>query len=167
MFNRLLVATDFSAASEAALECAGRIAAQFHASVHVLHVVEDPAVASAAGFFSGIHHHPSRLSRDAVLREARQRLALHVATTAGTSFGASAEAVIGQPAETIVAYAAANGFDAIVLGSHGRSGLARALLGSVAEHVIRTASCPVLTVPAPPEMAHASGRRAVRVARPE
>jgi nucleotide-binding universal stress UspA family protein len=164
MFTRVLVATDFSAASEAALEYGGRIAAQFHASVHVLHVVEDP---EAAGFFPEIQLRQARLTRDAMLQKARQRLALHVATAAGRSFGVSAEAVIGLPAETIVAYAAANGFDVIVLGGHERSALAHALLGNVAGQVIRTATCPVLTVPEPRAMAHAGGRRTVPAARPE
>jgi nucleotide-binding universal stress UspA family protein len=52
----------------------------------------------------------------------------------------------GSPARTIVEYADANGFDLIVMGTHGRGGVAHLLLGSVAERVVRTARCPVLTV---------------------
>jgi nucleotide-binding universal stress UspA family protein len=51
-----------------------------------------------------------------------------------------------DPAEEIVNYAATNGIDLIVLGTHGRGGMAHLLLGSVAEKVVRTAPCPVLTV---------------------
>ena len=53
----------------------------------------------------------------------------------------------GDPAEEIVRYATAHDIDLIVLGTHGRTGLSRVLLGSVAERVIRTAPCPVLAVP--------------------
>jgi hypothetical protein len=53
---------------------------------------------------------------------------------------------IGQPAHTIAAYVKAAGIDLIVMGTHGRSGLSHLLMGSVAEHVMRHALCPVLTL---------------------
>jgi nucleotide-binding universal stress UspA family protein len=55
----------------------------------------------------------------------------------------------GEPARTIVDLAREAGADLIVLGSHGRTGLDRLLMGSVAEHVVRKAGCPVLTVKSP------------------
>lgn len=56
------------------------------------------------------------------------------------------EAVVGQPGRSIVEYADGNGVDHIVMGSHGRSGLSRLILGSVAENVVRRAHCPVTIV---------------------
>jgi nucleotide-binding universal stress UspA family protein len=56
------------------------------------------------------------------------------------------EAVLGVPAQAIVDYATATGTGLVVMGTHGRTGLAHLLMGSVAEHVVRTAPCPVLTV---------------------
>jgi hypothetical protein len=53
----------------------------------------------------------------------------------------------GRPAEAIVAYSASHAMDLIVMGSHGRSGLTRALLGSVSDEVLRLAPCPVVVVP--------------------
>ena len=61
----------------------------------------------------------------------------------------------GSPAAQIVRYAERNGVDLIVLGTHGRTGVTRALLGSVAERVVRTAPCPVLTVSREPRAASA------------
>jgi nucleotide-binding universal stress UspA family protein len=57
---------------------------------------------------------------------------------------------VGEPAVEIVAYAAEQGVHLLVLGTHGRTGLEHALLGSIAERVVRRARCPVLTVHPPP-----------------
>ena len=65
---------------------------------------------------------------------------------------AAVRAAGGDPAREIVKYATRHGIDLIVLGGHGRSGVSRALLGSVAERVARTAPCPVLTVPPPEQL---------------
>ena len=61
-------------------------------------------------------------------------------------YHAHADAVLGLPAASIVDYAAATGTGLIVMGTHGRTGLAHLMMGSVAEQVVRTAPCPVLTV---------------------
>jgi nucleotide-binding universal stress UspA family protein len=61
-------------------------------------------------------------------------------------FHAHVDAVIGTPAATITNYAGATGTSLIVMGTHGRTGMAHLLMGSVAEQVVRTAPCPVLTV---------------------
>jgi nucleotide-binding universal stress UspA family protein len=64
---------------------------------------------------------------------------------AGTP-GVAAERAIGEPAQEIVSWAAKNRVDLLVLGTHGRTGLEHALMGSIAERVVRRAHCPVLTV---------------------
>ena len=73
------------------------------------------------------------------------------------SFGATANSVIGTPAGSIVEYAGGHDIDLIVMGTHGRGGMSHLLMGSVAERVVRTAPCPVLTVrEAPKKMAAAA-----------
>ncbi len=69
----------------------------------------------------------------------------------GRDLDAVTALVFGRPAREIVSYASRHGIDMIVMGTHGRTGVSRALLGSVAEAVVRRASCPVLTVPATTE----------------
>ena len=151
MFSQILVPTDFSPPSDAALEYARILAAKFGASLHLLHVVDDPTAESdfvADGFAPTTED-----IRDALLTQARARLA-HVMNVADrVHFHGTADAVVGMPAPTIVDYAAATGSSLIVMGTHGRTGLAHLLMGSVAEHVVRTAPCPVLTVRQPTEAA--------------
>jgi nucleotide-binding universal stress UspA family protein len=67
-------------------------------------------------------------------------------------FGATTDVVFGHTAPTIVNYSVEKGFSLIVMGTHGRCGLAHMFMGSVAEQVIRAASCPVLTVHAAPKL---------------
>lgn len=81
------------------------------------------------------------------LPQARRELERFVATVPDAQRVAASERIeVGDARERIVAVANAGGFDAIVLGTHGRTGRARSLAGSVAESVVRTASCPVMTV---------------------
>ena len=144
MFSRILVPTDFSPPSDAALEYARLLAAKFGASLRLLHVIDDP---SASSDFVADGFAPSTQSiREELLADARDRLA-HVMNLADRAhLHAMADAVIGMPAAAIVDYAAATGTSLIVMGTHGRTGLAHLLMGSVAEQVVRTAGCPVLTV---------------------
>jgi len=144
-FTRILVPTDFSAPSDAALVTAKDLAARLGASLHLVHVLEDP-YAVAAYSADALGYVPPGI-KDLWQRDADQRLhglltleerAELIATTA-VLFG-------GSPAREIVEHARNNNFDLIVMGTHGRGGLAHLLLGSVAEHVVRTAECPVLTV---------------------
>ncbi|MBI2529076.1 MAG: universal stress protein [Candidatus Rokubacteria bacterium] len=123
--HRVLFPTDFSASAEAAGRVAVDMARQWGATLHVVHVV--PPVTDAANA-------ADRLSR------AAQSLAP----------GPAPETALlsGRAAREIVAYARDKHVDLIVLGSHGRTGVSRAILGSVAEGVVRLASCLVLTVPA-------------------
>jgi nucleotide-binding universal stress UspA family protein len=81
-----------------------------------------------------------------MLMQARERLAQVMKVAERAHIRVTADAVIGMPASAIVDYAAATGTSLVVMGTHGRTGLAHLLMGSVAEHVVRTAPCPVLTV---------------------
>ena len=123
--RRILFPTDFSLASEVAGHAAADLARHFGARLHVLHVVPpvtDPTLAPDA------------------LRA--------VVTALGPGLDVETAVVSGAAARQIVGYADRAGVDLIVMGRHGRSGVSAALLGSVAEAVVRRAPCWVLTVPA-------------------
>jgi len=143
MFKRILVPMDFSAPSDAALEYARVVAGRFGASLHLLHVAEDPyrAIYSAEVFVPEVEG-----LRDQILDDSLGRLADKLQPSDVDELRATAEAVIGTPAGSIVEYAAGHDIDLIVMGTHGRGGMSHLLMGSVAERVVRTASCPVLTV---------------------
>ena len=144
MFNRILVPTDFSAPSTAALDQARTLAERLGSSIQLLHVVEEPATAS--GYVADGFAPATDSIRETRLAQARDALARLISATDRTRFHARADAIIGAPAAAIVDYADATGTTLIVMGTHGRTGLAHLLMGSVAEHVVRTASCAVLIV---------------------
>lgn len=141
---RILVPTDFGAPSDGALGCARRVAARFGSSLHLLHVLEDPSVNGAFG--SEFYLADSPDVRAARLNDAQERLAHRVIGNDRSQVHATTEIVSGRCAQAIVDYAANGNFDLVVMGTHGRGGVAHLLMGSVAEGVIRTAPCPVLTV---------------------
>jgi nucleotide-binding universal stress UspA family protein len=122
--RNVLFATDYSAASQSAGRVASGMARTSRARLHVVHVVP-PKIAPG-------------LAMDG-LRDAVARL--------GDAVEPQIALLTGDPAAAIVTYARDMAIDLIVIGTHGRTGVSRALLGSVAEHVVRTAPCPVLTVP--------------------
>ena len=139
----ILVATDFSEVADAALEYGRTLADHFHASLHLLHVAGDLLAANVG--VAGVVPDLSEVQREgeeAARQEVNERLHSHEATTV-----VRGEVLISNtPALTIVEYAKSRGMDLIVIGTQGRSGVSRLLLGSVAERVVRTAPCPVLSV---------------------
>jgi nucleotide-binding universal stress UspA family protein len=135
LLKQILVATDFGDASEVALDYGRALARTFGASLHLLHVMEnqfmrpsaaEPHVLKAAA----VKRLDERLTND-------DRVTLHANAVLETS---------DNPAEEIVMYAKAHNIDLIIMGTHGRGAIAQLLVGSVAEKVVRTAPCPVLTV---------------------
>jgi len=145
--DHILMPTDFSVTSDLALDYAREIAQRFGASLHLLHVVEAPFVHGP--FASDMFIDETADVRRAILEDVRARLARRVRRREGEVPAASAEIVTGHSAETIVKHAGHLGADLIVMGTHGRTGLAHLLIGSVAERVFRTAPCPVMTVRMP------------------
>src|SRR5688500_10237741 len=145
--SRILVPTDFSAASDEALAFAKTLAGRFGASLHLVHAFEDPF--TAAAFASEAYSTVPLSLRDDLLREAEQRLAERLPEDQKVLFNGTTEIVTGTPTRTIVDYSATLGADLIVMGTHGRSGMAHLLLGSVAERVVRLAAAPVLTIRQP------------------
>jgi len=138
LITRILVPSDFSESSDAALEYARMLADRFGASLHLVHVLHEPLLAEGLAAEAFMSEPPA--IRAGLVDDARAHLSQRAT---GTS---SADVVFGNAATRIVESAARLGVDLIVMGSHGRTGLAHLLLGSVAEAVARTALCPVLTV---------------------
>src|SRR5262245_1171968 len=99
MFNRILVPTDFSPPSDAALEYARRLAATFDASLHLLHVIDDPTASEA--FISDGYAPTTAGLRELSLKEARLRLEAHLSEPDRLRFRASTDALIGVPAAAI------------------------------------------------------------------
>jgi len=144
MFTRILVPTDFGAHSAAAIDYARGVARRFGASFHLLHVVEDQLV---TGPFGAELHVPTTAGTLAsLLQEATVNLEASLTEEDRMRLRATGEAIVGTAARTIVDYAGDNGYDLIVMGTHGRTGITHMVMGSVAEHVVRSAPCPVLTV---------------------
>ena len=141
--TRILVATDFSVASAAALTFAKTLAERFGASLHLLHVLEDPYVTGA--FAADVYAPPPAGLRESWQKSAETTIDALLTPVEKTALHATTEVVFGPIASTIVERASAIGATLIVMGTHGRGGVAHLLMGSVAERVVRTAGCPVLT----------------------
>jgi universal stress protein A len=141
--KRLLVPTDFSPTADLAIEYAVDIASRYGASVLLLHVVDDPTVTSTYldEYFADL---PAL--RNDMRDDGMRRLSELAKRYAKANVDAMGEVAIGRPAPTIVREATTRKTDLIVMGTHGRSGVAHLMLGSVAEKVLRSAPCPVLTV---------------------
>ncbi len=142
--TNILVPTDFSAAADAALDYAFALAGKLGARVHALHVIGIPelgvpelglAVASA-------------LMSSLVLVQ-RGTLDARVDRRRGEAEVGQVVLRTGDSRETILQVIGEVGADLVVMGSHGRRGVARALLGSIAESIVRLAPCPVLIVRSP------------------
>jgi nucleotide-binding universal stress UspA family protein len=144
LLKNILIATDFGEAADAALLYGRTLARAFGATLHVLHVTED--IYGRA--FGAETYIPSLPAVQGDVDEAARRQLDELLIDSDGS-GPTTKKVIrssNSPARTILEYAREAGVDLIVLGTHGRGPLAHVLMGSVAEHVVRTAPCPVLTV---------------------
>jgi universal stress protein A len=138
--NNILFPTDFSDRALAAFHVASALARDHHASLTVLHVRDMPVVAFAE--FGAVPPLPSP-SRAEVMEKLQEfslpDKSVHVEFVVGD----------GTAAEEIIRVAADHNCDMIVMGTHGRTGLGRLMMGSVAEEVVRKAACPVLTLKSP------------------
>jgi universal stress protein A len=142
--SRILVPTDFSPHSDAALTYAKALARTFGASLHLLHVLDDVLT---SGVLTAEAYGPMPVGVDEGRHpDAGTRLCDLLSGDEVTRFHARGAVVFGTTSQSITRYAAEHGIDLIVMGTHGRTGVAHALIGSVAERVVRTAPCPVLTV---------------------
>jgi nucleotide-binding universal stress UspA family protein len=138
----ILAPTDFSEFSKQAVESALELAHAFGAKLLLLHVVELPAY-PIEGFV------PASMGTT-LLEDLERQASLDLARVLPEPPNATAEVlrqvVVGTPYRKIVEVAEAEKVDLIVMTTHGRTGLSHLVMGSVAERVVRTAPCPVLTI---------------------
>ena len=139
----VLVATDFSEPSEVAVRYGRALADAFHASLHILHVVPDSMALPWATMADGLAMADVQRQWE---REANERLQRMLPEPEREALHGALVTRAGDPVRQIVSYAAETSADLVVLGTHGRGPVAHMLMGSVAERVVRTAPCPVLTV---------------------
>ena len=136
--RKILVATDLSPAGDVVVTYAINLATSLNANLHLLHVCEPMTdVGSVVHELTAM----DEVERDAIHQLDRLRTKI-----SGSDIAVTRDVELGMPARVIVHAAARLQSDLIVMGSHGRRGLRRALLGSVAENVLRSAPCPVLVV---------------------
>lgn len=141
--KKVLVATDFSDFSTAALNYGRELARTHGATLYVLHVAEDLrwrySLDITPALYGGV--------QEDIEAMARGRLAAIVTDQDRRELDAREVVITAlSAAESIVDFAKAEAIDVVVMGTHGRTGLAHMLLGSVTERVVRLAPCPVLTV---------------------
>ncbi len=137
--KHILCPIDFSASSQAALVFATSLAKDNQAELHLVHVYDEPFAYTDED--SDVP--PADLKAE---HERWERVQPAVpGVVCKRAF------IVGQPVGTLLEYARSNDIDLIVMGTHGRTGLTRLLMGSVAEAVLRRATCPVLTIKQPAE----------------
>ena len=141
--NSILFPTDFSHYNDAALEYASALAAEANAKLHIVHVHDVNDMNTALGE-AGFLYEEEWKKEDTISRERLRRV---VPTVAGVKY--EHHYLTGVPSSAIVDFAAGNHIDLIVMASHGRTGISRLLMGSMAEGVMRKAPCPVVIVKQP------------------
>lgn len=141
-----LVPVDLSDCTSDVVQRAAQLAQVNGAQVVVLHVVQTPTGVAADLELREGRETPTRQVGQALVDEARPTLDDHVEGLRTQGIDGRGRIVIGEPVEAILEAADELAPELIVMGTHGRSGLSRLLLGSVAEKVSRRAPCPVVTV---------------------
>jgi len=164
MYDSILYPTDGSAGSEAAAAHVRELASAFDARVHALHVIEayegglglsgafDDGESQAmsgrsptGGYLSGHEDSPEIDDLEAEFTERAEAL-LETSTESFDGLDLTTAVEVGVPHSVILEYADDHDVDLVVMGTHGRTGVERYLLGSVAEKVVRLADQPVVTV---------------------
>ncbi len=143
--RRILVPVDFSETSRLAVQTAMQLGAHFGASIDLLHVWEPPQLRPDLMVWAEAD---GKTLWDVAKRNAAEELGTFLSSLPAKSI-ARHEIRTGNPAELIVERARDGGYDLLVLGTHGRTGVQHFFIGSVAEKVVRLAPCPVLTVRTP------------------
>ena len=145
--KNILVTTDLSEPSKGVFGLVRAVASAFKSKVHLIAVVEDPSQAALIYAMDfpvlpdpGIHQQVIAKIRLEIQKIAEQNLA-------GLDYLVSVVEACAPVHTEILNFASANKIDLIMLATHGRTGLSRLVIGSVAERVVREAHCPVLTVP--------------------
>ncbi len=137
--KKILFPTDFSHTGDAALTLATALARDTGATLLIVHAEEPPTAYGGGELYYGI---PEPATEDL-------RKMLHKIEPTDPAVPYEHRLITGDPAHAIVRLAKDEHVDMIVLGTHGRTGLSRMLMGSVAEAIVRRAECPVLTYKQP------------------
>lgn len=145
MFRKILVGTDFSPESQRAADTAVQLAQVTSATVTLAHAWTPPVFPRPAG--ESFIADPVMLQT--LERAAEDGLTAEKQRLAGRGVDVSTRALLGPEVDTLLHLAHSESFDLIVVGTHGRTGLKRLVLGSFAELIVRNASVPVLTVKLP------------------
>jgi len=144
--TNVLMPTDFSSCSQAAFPYACLLAGQAQAKLHLLHVIEPPTPALLPdGAFV-----PPMLDSQEDVAEVKAELHRWLRGEHAANLSSEADVRVGTPLIEILSFAEERSCDLIVMGTHGRTGVAHLLIGIVAENIVRKAKCPVLTVPERP-----------------
>lgn len=140
--KKILVATDFSSTSEEAVRSAAAMAELLDASLQIVHVLQPPNYMLPEAYLAYSPQHFGETLRGL------NRLLETSKANAERQGAPRVKAVLlqGVPATEITGFASNEHCDLIVVGTHGRTGISHALMGSVAEKVVRGAGCPVLTI---------------------
>jgi nucleotide-binding universal stress UspA family protein len=144
VLKNILVATDFTAPSDAALAYGREFARSYGSTLHVLHVTEN-----VTATYAGTRPTPRSPQRKQEEAEAAARARMDALITEDDRAALHVQAVVlpsTTTSEAILNYAQRHEVDLIILGTHGRSALERVRVGSVAERVVRRAPCPVMTI---------------------
>jgi universal stress protein A len=140
--RRILAPTDFSELSKQGLKSALELAEAFGAKLLLLYVVEPPPY-PVEGI---VPSHLGATMLDDLERQATNDLAQMLSETQASTMDVARRVVVGIPYRKIVDVAEEEKIDLIVMTTHGRTGLSHLVMGSVAEKIVRTAPCPVLTI---------------------
>ena len=143
LFARILIATDGSEKNRAAVSEAVRIARTDGAKLYAVYVIDDSLTGSIPG---GTEPISISMAKTYGLLDAEARESLDYVVEIAENYPISTRVLEGRPAEAIVRFAEENEINLIVIGTLGKTGIERLLLGSVADKVIRIAGCDVLVV---------------------
>jgi nucleotide-binding universal stress UspA family protein len=154
--KNILVPTDFSAGSQEAVRYPFDLASSLGAALHILHVLENPYAPGAfmemyappPQYLDDIERQAEERLRNSLTREQQERVRVELSTRLGNPASEILDRLDEEPA-----------IDLVVMATHGRGGVARLLLGSVAERIVRSAPCPVLTLREHPRDVEATGVR--------
>ena len=136
--KKILVPVDFSENSKKILEAAGYFSGVCEAELHVVFVVQ--SFDDYSGFF--VPHMPVAKFEEEMVQAAEQKMEKFLAGQKNVE----AKVLVGDVAEEIIRHAEESGMDMIIMGTHGYKGLEKVMFGSVAEKVVRSSPCPVLTI---------------------
>ena len=141
-FKKIMVPIDFSQNAPKVLQTAVEVAEKFDASLSIVFVVQ--SFEDYSGFF--VPHMPISQFEDEMVQGAEKKMESFLDENLKSNLSYSSTVIKGDVAEEIIEYAAQNDIAMIVMGTHGYKGLEKVLFGSVAEKVVKTSPCPVLTI---------------------